>query len=235
VSRTSWRALLRWAALVGVVESVIVMTAVEEAAIPPVIVIAVVLLVGAVLLPREGPAGVRVATIGFALFLLSTLLFASFNLVVPASFGSFAVSWASFVTGIVGVIAGIASWRGRTAGVMASRVVGIGVALTVVAVVIGLVASLGYNDASARAGDVAIRAKSSKFIRSTLVASSGKVSFFLDNADNTLHNFHLIGVKGGKKDMPANHKTRLTVDLTSGTYKYRCDFHEDMKGTLRVS
>ena len=38
----------------------------------------------------------------------------------------------------------------------------------------------------------------------------------------------------GTKNMPANHKTRYTVALTVGTYKFRCDFHNNMKGTITV-
>jgi plastocyanin len=231
----SWRAVLRWAAIAGIVEYVVVMAIVERAFIPPVFVIGILLLIGLVLLRRDGRAGVRLTTIAFVLFLVSNVLFAGANLFVPASFGSFAVTWTAVFTGLVGVVAGIATWRGRDVSDAAGRVGVAGVGLAVVAVVIGLVASIGYTNAKPASGDVVLRAKDSKFDHATLAVPSGRVSFFLDNADNTLHNLHIAGVKGGTKTMPANHKARFTVKLSPGTYKYKCDYHTDMKGTLTVS
>src|SRR5207244_7367042 len=159
---------------------------VERAVIPPVIVIAVGLLVGAVLLRSTPRAGVRTTTVAAIAFLLSNLIFAGPNLVVAASFATFAVTWASVVTGALGTIAGVASWRGRERGPAVPRVATAGVALVAVAVVVGLAASLGYSNAKPAPGDVIVRAKDSKF-PATLTASSGRVSFFLDNTDNTLH------------------------------------------------
>jgi plastocyanin len=231
----SWRTVLRWAAFVGVAESVIVVGVVEKSINPPVLIIAILLLVGAILLGRTGPGGVRLTTVAFVLFLLSNLVFAAPDLAVAASFGSFAVSWASVVTALVGVIAGVASWRAGSTSVAAAAVGIGGIGLAAVAVVIGLVASLSFTNAKPAAGDILLRAKDSKFDRTTLASPSGQVSFFLDNADNALHNLHILGVKSGSNDMPANHKTRFTVALTAGTYKYRCDYHTDMKGTLKVS
>ena len=108
-----------------------------------------------------------------------------------------------------------------------------GVGLAVVAVVISLIASLGFTDAKPQPGDIVVRAKDSTFVPVALTASHGQVTFFLDNADNTLHNFHITG--GGTKSMPANHKVRFSATLTPGTYEYVCDLHNDMKGTLTVS
>jgi len=235
VSGASWRTVLWWTALAGAIESAIVMGVVEKALIPPVLIIAVLLAVGAVLLRGSGQAGVRIATIALVLFLVSNLVFAGPNLAVPASFGSFAATWVSAITAAVGVISGIASWRRRTARATAARVGIAGIGLAVVAVVIGLVASVGFTNAKPAAGEITLRAKNSKFAPTALAASSGRVSFFLDNADNTLHNFHVLGVKSGTKTMPANHKTGFTVALAPGTYTYRCDFHTDMKGALTVS
>jgi plastocyanin len=231
----SWRTVLRWAAIAGIVEYIIVMALIERSFIPPVFVIGVLLVIGVVLLGRDGRAGVRLTTIAFVLFLISNLLFAGVDLTVPASFGSFAVTWIAVITGVVGVVAGIATWRGRDVSDAAGRIAVAGVGLAVVAVVIGLVASIGFSNAKPVSGDVVLRAKDSKFDKATLAVPSGKVSFFLDNADNALHNLHIVGVKGGTKTMPANHKARLTVTLSAGTYKYKCDYHTDMKGTLTVS
>src|SRR4029077_15896251 len=121
----------------------------------------------------------------------------------------------------------------RAASAVTTRVVLAGAGVAVVAVVLGLFASLGFTDAKPATGDISVKARHSTY-PATLTASSGQVTFFLDNADNTLHDFHIAGVKGGGQDMPATHQVRLTVALTSGTYKFECDLHSNMKGTLTV-
>jgi plastocyanin len=231
--RTSWRTLMRWAALAGITEYVIVMALVEKALIPPIIIVGILLVVGVTRLRGTEPAGVRITTIALGLFLLTNLVFASPSLVVPASFASFAVTWVAVVTGVVGLVAGIATWRNRTSTLAPVRVGLAGTGVAVVAVLIGLVASLGFTDAKPQAGDIVVRAKDSTFVPVALTASHGQVTFFLDNADNALHNFHITG--GGTKSMPANHKVRFSATLVPGTYEFLCDLHNDMKGTLTVS
>jgi plastocyanin len=118
--------------------------------------------------------------------------------------------------------------------VASRRVVWGAAGLAPVIVVIGVIASLRFTDARVAAGDVVVTAHGSKFHPSTLTVSRGPVTFFLDNADNTLHDFHVVGVADVDKDLPANHQVSLTVDLAPGTYRYRCDLHSNMTGTLTV-
>ena len=153
-------------------------------------------------------------------------MFALPNLLVAASLPSFAITWAALATTLVGLAAGIARWRGRTGAAAVTRVALAGVGVTVVAVVIGLTASLGFTDAKPAPGDIVVKAKDSSFVPAALTATHGQVTFFLDNADNTLHNFHITG--GGTKSMPANHKARFSATLAAGTYEFHCDFHNDM-------
>jgi plastocyanin len=230
---TSWRTLLRWAAIAGIAEYVVVMALVEKMLIPPIIIIGVLLVVAMIRLRGNDKKGVRLGTIAFGLFLLANVLFAAPSLLVPASFASFAVTWAAVITGVVGLTAGIATWRGRTGAVAPMRLGMAGLGVAVVAVVISLIASLGFTDAKPQSGDIVVRAKNSTFVPVALTASHGQVTFFLDNADNALHNFHVTG--GGTKSMPANHKVRFSATLEPGTYEFLCDLHNDMKGTLTVS
>lgn len=232
-SRTTWRTVMRWTALAGIAEYVIVMALVEKALVPPIIVIGVLLVAGVIRLRGADRAGVRLTTIALGLFLLTNLVFAFPSLLVPASLGSFAVTWAAVATGVVGLIAGIASWRARSSTIAPMRVGMAGIAVAVVAVLIGLISSLGFTDAKPQAGDIVVKAKDSAFVPVSLTASHGQVTFFLDNADNALHNFHITG--GGTKSMPANHKVRFSATLAPGTYEFLCDLHNDMKGTLTVS
>jgi plastocyanin len=232
--RIDWQRLLRSAAIVVIVEFVAVMALVEKAVIPPLIIVLAVLLTGIIRMRAGGNRGVKATTIGFALSFLVVAVFASPNLLVAASLPSFAITWAALATTIVGLVAGVARWRGRDGATAVSRVAFAGLGVTVVAVIIGLTASLGFTDAKPAPGDVVVKAKDSAFAPRTLTASHGQVTFFLDNADNTLHNFVVTGAGAGK-NMPANHKTRYTATLAAGTYEFHCDFHDDMTGTLTVS
>ncbi|HEY2812515.1 MAG TPA: cupredoxin domain-containing protein [Acidimicrobiales bacterium] len=225
---------LRWVAIAGIVELVITMAVVEKAFIPPAAIIAILLLASAIRLRRDG-AGQKLATVSFVLFLLVNVVLAAPGLFVPASFGSFAITWLALITSVVGVIAGIASWRGRAGGPAVARVALVATAFGVLAVIVGLVASVGFTDAKPASGDIVITAKGSEFHPATLTAAHGQVSFFLDNQDNTLHNFHIVGAGGSIPNMPANHKVRVTISLNPGTYEYHCDLHDGMKGTITIS
>jgi plastocyanin len=233
-SGTRWPTVLGWAALAGVVEAIVLMIYVEKGPVPPALLLAVVLLVGVILLRRSRRAGVWVTTIASALLLFAGLILNGPQLAIPASFGSFAVNWIAALTGLVGVVAGVATWRDPPPSTTALRVAVGAVGLAVFVVVIGVVASLSFADARLAAGDVVVKARGNKFRPATLTVSRGPVTFFLNNNDNTLHDFHIVGVKEGDKDLPANHQVSLTVNLTPGTYKYRCDLHNDMTGTLTV-
>jgi plastocyanin len=211
------------------------MALVEKAVIPPLIIVMVVLLVGIVRMRAGGNRGVRFATVGFALSLLVNLVFALPNLLVPASLPSFVITWAALATTIVGLVAGIARWRGRTGATAVNRVGIFGVGVTAVAIVFSLMASLGFTDAKQAPGDIVVRAKSSSFVPAQPTASHGQITFFLDNADNTLHNFEITRAGVDAKTMPAHHKTRYTVTLAPGTYEFHCEFHDNMTGMLTVS
>ncbi|MEY2459940.1 MAG: Cupredoxin-like domain [Acidimicrobiaceae bacterium] len=233
--RFIWQQLLRWATIAVLVEYVTVMALVEKAVIPPLVIVMAVLVVGLVRMRSGGDKGVRVTTVGFGLSLLVDLVFALPNLLVAASLPSFAITWAALATTLVGLVAGVARWRGRTASGATARVAFAGIGIAAIAVVFGLTASLGYTDAKPAPGDIVVKAKDSSFVPTNLTASQGQATFFLDNADNTLHNFVITGASGAGKTMPANHKARYSVTLAPGTYEYHCDFHNDMKGTLTVS
>ena len=233
--RLDWQRLLRWAAILVMVEYLVVMTLVERTVIPPLVIVMIVFVVGLVRMRAGGDRGVRVTTVGFVLALLVVVVLALPSLLVPASLPSFVVTWAAFATTVPGLVAGIARWRGRTGATAVTRMVMGGAAVAVIATLVGVTASLGYTNAKAQPGDIVVRAKDSSFVPAKLTASHGQVTFFLDNADSTLHDFEITGVGSDGKNMPANHQTRYTVTLAAGTYEFHCQFHDGMTGTLVVS
>jgi plastocyanin len=229
----TWRRLLAWAVWSAVVEYVIV-SVLAKSVIPPIIVLGIVLIVAGVLLRRGGKAGVITALVGLVLFLVTNLAFALGDLAEYRSFPSFAVVAASMVSGVVGIVAAVAVLRGR--GVSgAARAIALGSAAAVVGLLaVNAIASITYDDPERAATDLSVVAKDIEFTPESLTATAGPVTFYVDNKDAVLHNFHVKGV--GKVSMPAAHSARKTFELKAGTYEYVCDFHpEDMKGTLTVA
>lgn len=229
----TWRRLLGWAAIAAVVEYALV-TALAKEVIPPLIVIGLIIAVGAFLLRRPGRAGVIVSLVGFVIFLLSNIVFAAIDLMAPASLPSFALAGAAVVTGVVGVVAAIAALRGGGES-PAARKVGIAAAgVSVLLLAANVAASATYTEPTRGGGDVSVVAKDSKWDTERLTAPAGRVTFFADNKDPSLHNFRVKGV--GVFTMPASKAASGTFDVKAGTYEYVCDVHPDtMTGTLTVT
>jgi plastocyanin len=229
----TWRALLRVAAWSAVVEYALVLFTAKQL-IPPVFVIGVVILVGAVLLKRPGRTGIVVTLVGLVLFFASNLAFALADLGEYRSFPSFAIASAAFVSGVVGIVAAVAALR-RDGESHVARTIALGAAAAAVGlVVVNVIATVTYTDARVRIGDAALVAKDVKFSAATMTVRAGRVSFYVKNRDAVLHNFHLKGI--GTLSVPASHAARATFTIPAGTYTYVCDYHpDDMKGTLTSS
>jgi plastocyanin len=230
----SWRRLLRWAAISGVVEYVVVLLSAGEV-IPPLIVIGLLLVAGAVWLRKPGRGPVIFTLVAFVLFLVSNLAFAWRDLTETRSFPSFGVSAAALATALLGLTAAIAALRGDgdAERPLARSLTLAGGAAIVAFVAVNAIGSITYDDATPGSGDVTLVAKDTEWSTTTLSASAGDVTFFLRNRDAVTHNFHIEGV--GTASLPAAHQTRKTFTLVAGSFKYVCDYHTDMKGTLTVT
>jgi len=172
--------------------------------------------------------------VGFVLYTLSNLLFASGDLGEYRSFPSFALISIATITGVVAIVAAIAALRGdRVSG--AARTITLGAGAAVIALLAAnALFSITYDEPTRAASDITLVAKDISYTPTTLTASAGSVTFFIDNHDAVLHNFHLKNV--GTISLPAGHSARKTFNLSAGTYSFVCDFHkDDMKGTLTVS
>ena len=230
----TWRRLLGWAAIATIVEYVLVLV-LAKTVIPPLVVIGVLLAVGAFLLRRPGKAGPIVCLVGFVLSLVGNLPFAIPDLMEPASLPTFALSGIMVVTGIVGLASAIASLRrGRESGT--PRMVGmVAAGLAVLLLAANGVASATYEAPTRGGGDITVVAKDVKWENERLTAPAGRVTFFTDNEDAMLHNFHVKG-QGTAISMPAMKAASGTIELKPGTYEFVCDFHVDtMEGTLTVT
>jgi plastocyanin len=229
----TWRRLLTWAAGAALVQYALVMILAGEV-IPPLVVIAVVLAAGLVLMRRPGRTGVVVALVGLVLFFAVNSAFAFRAIAEPASFPSFALVLTAQLTGIVGASAGFEALRGDAPSRWPRVYALCLAAAAAVLVAVNLAVSVAYDDPARGPGDVALVAKGTRWIPSTLSASAGRVTFFVANRDRQLHNFHVKGQ--GALSVPAAHAATQTLTLPAGTYAYVCDLHADqMTGTLTVT
>lgn len=228
----SWRRLLRWAAVSGVIESVVVTLAAREV-IPPLVVIGLVLLAGAIWLDRPGRGPVVLTLAALVLFLTSNLVFAHRDLTEARSFPSFGVAAAALVTAVLGIAAAIGALRGGGERPLARSLTLAGGAAITALVVVNALGSITYDDATAGAGDVQVIAKRNEWRPAVLAAERGDVAFFVRNQDAVPHNFRIR--TAGELSIPAGHQARKTFFLTPGTYTYVCDYHPDMEGSLTVT
>jgi plastocyanin len=231
----SWNKLLRWSAIAGFVV-IAAISIFGGAIIPPLIVFAVLWLVGALLLSRSSKAAAILLLITFLLFLGLSAPFVVPTLAVPASAGDFILNAASLIAAIVGIVAAIGVLRRRDAPASSTpRMVGMaGLGIFLLTFVVGIVALVTYKDASAQAGDIKLVAEDFEFSADTLRATQGEVSVFVENKDSTLHTF-TVDELGVDLDVPAGSSARVTFDAEPGTYEFYCVPHKsDMNGDIEV-
>lgn len=228
-----WVNLLRWSTIAAI--AVVVVINVLAGIIPPLLVFAVVWL-GALIWLRSATTGpVILLLIGFLAFIGLSAPFVIPTLTVPASAGDFILNLASLIAALLALVAAVALLRGRRDPAPAARSLGwTGVAVFVAASVFSIVATVTYEDATEQQGDVAVVTKDIEFQDTSLTASAGEVSVFVDNQDATLHTF-TIDELDVDLDIPASKSARITFQAEPGTYTFYCVPHEDdMEGTIEI-
>lgn len=231
----SWAKLLRWSAVAGAIV-IAAITIFSGVVIPPLVVFAVLWLVGAFLVGRAPKAAAILLVIAFALFIFLSGPFVIPTLTVPASGGEFILNVASLVAALVGIVAAIAVLRRRDATPSrAPRTLGmVGLAVTLLALVVGVIAAVTFEGALAEEGDITLVAEDIEFDQESLEAESGTVGVFVDNKDATLHTF-TIDELDVNLSIPAGSADRVEFEAEPGSYTFYCIPHEeDMKGTLEV-
>lgn len=231
----TWTKLLRWSALYAVL--VMALITIFAGVIPPLIVFGVLWLIGALLLGRWAKAASILLLIVSVSFMITSAPFVFPTLAVPASAGDFILNVASYVAAALAAVASVMVLRRKdpagTGGPRRAWLVGLGV--TLLAVVVGIVAMLTYEDAAPEEGDVELVAEDLEFSEESITAEGGTVAVFIDNKDATLHTF-TIDELDVNLDIPADSKARIEFDVEPGTYEFYCVPHEgSMEGELEVS
>jgi plastocyanin len=233
-SGLGWRELLVWLAITVPVVLIAGMVALGEV-IPPLILFAVIFLVGAFLARRPGKAGPIL--LGIVAF-VTVGLNAPFTVpafVVPASTVDFLLGTVSTIAGIATLIAAIGALRSERSGA-APRAVALGVVgLIVLMIGVAVVARITYAEPVAASGDIRLTTQDIEFAPATISADAGAVTVFVTNQDPTLHTF-TIEELGVDLQIPGGSDARITFDADPGTYEFVCTPHEGMGmiGTLKV-
>jgi len=168
------------------------------------------------------------ATALAAIALLGNVPFLIEDLAHPESGWGFCAGCAVMLTAIVAIIAGIAATLRLPDG-SARAVVGGAAVLGVLAVVVALVATMGWTAMHSAGGHRGL-AKGVKYPE-TVTAKAGNVAFFVENEDRVRHTF-VIADADVEQELPASANRRVEVTLKAGSYEFHCSVmgHETMKG-----
>lgn len=182
---------------------------------------------------RGGRASAIVLGVLAILFVAINAPFLISTLTVPASLIDFVSNAWLLLAAITAIVAGFAAARSAASeGVPTLQRVVLG--LAGVALLVAMIATLTYDEASQQDGDVELAATDIEFDSESLEADSGTIAVFVTNNDPTLHTF-TIDELDVDLAIPANTTARVEFEADAGGYTFYCVPHEsDMKGTLEV-
>ena len=228
-----WLKLLKWSAIGSVV--VVALINVFAGIIPPLIVFGVVWVAAVVWLGRATKGPAILLLVAFIAFLALSAPFIIPTLTVPASAGDFILNIASLLAVLTGIVAAIAVLRGGREAMGSARPLSTAAGgVFLLASAFSIFATVTYDDATVRQGDVEVVTQDIEFQDTSLTADAGEISVFVDNKDSTLHTF-TIDELNVDLDIPASKSARITFQAEPGTYEFYCIPHEsDMEGTIEI-
>lgn len=236
---TAWAGLVTIGAIAIVLSIVALELIVIQEIVPPLIIVAVLLVAGIVLMRAKGRPGVIMLGIVGLLYFVLLAPFVGESFAFPASTVDFVINLVSILSSLVIVVSAIALLRAgatdtRSAG--ARRFGATVLAIVVVGTMFSIAARLTREDPLGQEGDLDITAKDTEFIPTRLEVQGPAVSFFIENEDLTAHTFTIdeLDVDEG---IPGGGSARVELaSAEEGEYEYYCSVtgHEDMKGTVTI-
>lgn len=182
---------------------------------------------------RGGRASAIVLGVLSILFVAVNAPFLISSLTLPASLIDFVSNAWLLLAAIAAIVSGFAAAR-STAPDRVSGLQRVVVGLGALALIVSIVATVTYDEASKQDGDVELTATDIEFDPERLEGDSGTIAVFVTNNDPTLHTF-TIDELDVHLAIPANTTARVEFEADTGEYKFYCVPHEsDMKGTLEV-
>ena len=230
----TWTRLLTVATIAAVVGLVVLF--VLAGIIPPLLIFAVLLIVGVVLLRvKAKAAAILLLIVHLAMFALS-LPFTIPSLMVPASAIDFSLTLFLAVLNLIGIGAAIAVLRGRGDDVSsaARTLATVGLVVILIGVAVAVYSSVTYDSAVAQEGDIRVVTQDNDYSDTSLQADEGTVSVFVDNNDGTTHTF-TIEELDVDLEVPGGKAARVTFEAEQGNYEFICIPHEgEMEGNFSV-
>jgi plastocyanin len=213
----------------------VVVQVTQEATIPPLIVLAVVLAVGAALLVVRPRVGAIVVGAAAVLMVVGNVTHLAGDLAHPESFWSFLPAALSVMGAVVGAYGLVAVLR-RHGPEGAKVAAALGAAAVVVLVGFAGVQTGAEPDDQPAEGDIGMWAQDIEFKPSRLEAPAGEFGIFIANDDLVRHNLTIEDLDVDA-ELPSKAFVRVPVDAEPGTYEFFCDIpgHDDMTGTLEVT
>ena len=210
-SGVGWHALMVWGAIVLAV--VLLVSMVFIGFIPPLVIAAVLFVIGALVARRKPKVGAIVLAVFSVLFLALNAPFIAPGLAVPASTADFLLTVLFLVINLTVLIAAIAVIRRPTVGASpgAGLLARVALGLLVVALAVAVVARATYDAPSVQAGDVRLVTEDFDFSKTSLPVETGEVSVFVENRDPTLHTFTVEELDVDLQ-VPANSSGRVAFD-----------------------
>ncbi|MDQ4144729.1 MAG: cupredoxin domain-containing protein [Actinomycetota bacterium] len=230
----TWRRLLTTVSIATVVGLVVLF--VLAGIIPPLVVFAVLLIVGVVLLRTKTKAGAIMLLIIHLAMFATSLPFTIPSLGVPASAFDFGLTLYLAVVNLVGIGAAAAVIAGRgDEPSSAARTIG---AVALIVILLGFAyaaySSATYDSAVAQEGDVRLATQDNDYSDTSIEADEGTVSVFVDNKDGTTHTF-TIDELDVDLEVPGGKTARIEFEAEQGSYEFYCVPHEsEMAGNISV-
>jgi plastocyanin len=233
--RHGWRPALVAATFAQIVLNAALM-AVSGEAVPALIVILGLLLIGLLLLGARERVGAGVLGVISLFHLATSGRFLAEGLVHAESFWDFWLGWSILLVGALGILAAIAVWAHKDDGGKRARVASLLVAGVVVTLgIVSGVATAAYDSDAAQSGDIMIAARNVEFEPADVSAEGGDIAVFVDNRDPVRHTFS-IDELDVDVELPGRKAVRVEFSAEPGSYEFYCAVpgHEDMRGELLI-
>ena len=242
---TAWATLVRIGALGLIISIVTLEIVVIQEIVPPLVAIAVLLVVGLVLMNRTRRAGVILMTVLAIVFAAFSAPFVPDSFAFPASTTDFVINLVSLSACLLIIVGAVAILRAGTVDARSGAAQKFSTALLAIVVAgtaFSVAARLTREDPLGQPLDVTVTAEDTKFkpTEIELVGISNPagegLSFFIQNEDLTAHTF-TIDALDVDEPIPGGGSARVELsEVAQGTYEYYCTVtgHDDMKGTLTI-
>ena len=227
--RFGWGRLLACCAITSLAASILLQVAGQFIGFPSLVIVDAAMIIGLVLLRRQGRAGIVVLGVAGLLNLVHTPIFLVL-LAVPSAPGAFLTTLATGIASAMSVPVAVMAWRRRSSptpsrlpGWLAA---GSAVALAVTAAV-SLTLYLTRTDETPQAGDLTLTADDHAVQPHALTSSPGELTIAFTNDEPAFPVYFDIDTLDVHLQLPPNTTRRVTLNVGQGTHRIYSHFIDD--------